>query len=116
MEIKDDKSDDILSEGKTNDKLLQEKLGFTKQDEPLVMPCPHCKIYVIIFKKEINCAIFRHGVFKNNLKQMNPHESKVNCDKFVKENLIYGCGKPFKLEKKIIDKSEYYRLVICDYI
>jgi len=76
-----------------------------------VVTCPHCSEHVMI--QEINCAIFRHGVFKNNPnKQINAHESKENCDKFIKEDLIIGCGKPFKL---VLEKDEY-TAVICDYI
>jgi len=72
--------------------------------------CPHCKLYVMI--QEINCAIFRHGVMKKNNNQMNPHLSKEECDRYVKEDLIIGCGKPFRL---ILEKDEYIA-EICDYI
>ena len=59
-----------------------------------ILKCPHCNEYVIIEK--INCAIFRHGIFKNNLQQIDPHALKELCDFFIQNNLIYGCGKPFK--------------------
>jgi hypothetical protein len=39
-------------------------------------------------KNEINCAIFRHGSYKKNLQQMNPHEKKEECDRLAQENLI----------------------------
>ncbi len=58
--------------------------------------CPHCKEYVII--EQINCAIFRHGVYKNNLCQIPPHLPKPECDNLIEKDLIYGCGKPFKIE------------------
>jgi len=72
--------------------------------------CPHCKLYVII--QEINCAIFRHGIMKKNNSQMNPHLCKGECERYVKEDLIIGCGKPFKI---ILQKDEYIA-EICDYI
>lgn len=72
--------------------------------------CPHCEEYIII--EQINCAIFRHGVFKNNFIQINPHLSKNECDELIKNNLIYGCGKPFK----IILENNVWISVICDYI
>lgn len=72
--------------------------------------CPHCKEYVII--EQLNCAIFRHGVLKSTLKQINPHLSKTQCDKLKESDLIYGCGKPFKV---IAENSEWIS-VICDYI
>ena len=72
----------------------------------LVIICPHCNGMVII--EQLNCAIFRHGVFKASGKQIPPHASKEECDNWVKNNDIYGCGKPFKVEEG--------KAVICDYI
>lgn len=75
--------------------------------------CPHCNNLILIYKNEINCSIFRHGVMKADLKQMDPHLSKSECDRLAKEGLIIGCGKPFKL---VIDKDEEYFAIKCDYI
>ncbi len=72
--------------------------------------CPHCKEWIIIEK--INCAIFRHGVLKNNMQQINPHLSKFECDKLIFKKIIYGCGKPFRLENIKGD----WKAIICDYI
>ncbi len=73
--------------------------------DPLIVECPHCKDPVMI--ESVNCGIFRHGTFKN-FSQVNPHESKENCDRFTAEQEIYGCGKPFQI---INNKAE-----ICQYI
>ena len=83
--------------------------------DQLILECPHCNNLIQILKSQINCAIFRHGVFKTTFLQMCPHESKENCDKFINEELIYGCGKPCKL---IIENetSEEYKLIVCEYI
>ncbi len=72
--------------------------------------CPHCNEYVII--EQINCAIFRHGIFKLNLVQINPHLSKLDCDRLKEQDLIYGCGKPFK----VIFKNNEWIGIECDYI
>ena len=72
--------------------------------------CPHCNITIEII--ELNCKIFRCGIFKNNLKQIDPHLSKNKCDELINNNLIYGCGKPFKVD---IINNEYIS-IICDYI
>jgi hypothetical protein len=72
--------------------------------------CPHCGEYVII--EQINCAIFRHGVMKNNLVQINPHLAKNECDKLKELDLIYGCGKPFK----VILQDNQWIGIECDYI
>jgi hypothetical protein len=90
-------------------------------EDIIFLKCPHCGVFVAIYKKEINCKIFRHGVFKSNFKQINPHETKENCDKYVEEDLIFGCGKPFKIFNIIEhtdsnEKKENYYLENCGYI
>lgn len=77
-------------------------------DEFLIINCPHCKELILINKKEINCAIFRHGVYKHNMEQINPHLNKDECIRLYNSGEIYGCGGPFQL----IDDTP----VICDYI
>jgi hypothetical protein len=45
---------------------------------------------------EINCGIFRHGVYRTGFEQIPPHASKQVCDELYVKNLIYGCGKPLR--------------------
>ena len=72
--------------------------------------CPHCKEPVLIEK--LNCCIFRHGIMKDTLKQMDPHCPKEECDRLFSCGLIYGCGKPFK----IIKTTDGFCIEICEYI
>lgn len=72
--------------------------------------CPHCGGAIEIV--QVNCGIFRHGIFKHNQQQIDPHAPKNICDKVFNEGLIYGCGKPFKINK--IENT--YFTVECDYI
>jgi len=81
-------------------------------DDHIIIQCPHCKEYIQVFKKEFNCKIFRHGILKSNLKQIDPHLKRSECDKLKNDDLIYGCGKPFQL----IELNGSYIAVICDYI
>ena len=76
----------------------------------LILECPHCNSQVII--EQLNCKIFRHGIFKKTNKQINPHATKIECDNYINNNLIYGCGKPFKIN--IV--NNIYKTEICDYI
>ena len=80
-----------------------------KKEEP-VLTCPHCSEFIII--EQINCGIFRHGILKSNNTQINPHACKEECDNFINNNLIYGCGKPFR----IIKKEDKFFIEICEYI
>ena len=73
----------------------------------IIVKCPHCNDEVILFKNEINCKIYRHGVYKENLKQIDPHMDKEGCDHLANNNLIYGCGKPFKLVDDIAIPCDY---------
>jgi hypothetical protein len=75
----------------------------------MIVKCPHCDEYIFI--EELNCKIFRHGIFKNNMKQIDQHSNKEICDYYVKYDLIIGCGKPFEL----IWENEEWKPVICEY-
>ena len=77
--------------------------------EPIVK-CPHCDEFVIIEK--LNCGIFRHGIIKSTLKQMEPHLPKDKCDQLKERNLIFGCGKPFQ----ILIVNGKLNIKKCDYI
>ena len=80
-----------------------------KKEEPVLI-CPHCNEFIII--EQINCGIFRHGTLKSNNTQINPHASKEECQYFINNSLIYGCGKPFR----IIKKEDKFIIEICEYI
>lgn len=71
----------------------------------MIIVCPHCNDYIEIIS--INCSIFRHGVYKNNFQQLNPHLKKEDCDNAIKQDLIYGCGKPFKIVNELVVKCDY---------
>jgi hypothetical protein len=70
----------------------------------IILPCPHCGIFIQVVEQ--NCKIFRCGVYKDSMQQIDPHMPKAQCDAIVTK--IYGCGKPFRL---VHDTFE-----ICDYI
>jgi hypothetical protein len=84
----------------------------------IYVSCPHCNDLVEINISEINCAIFRHGIYKNTIEQIDPHASKDFCDNLVKKNAIFGCGNPFKLfyNKNPTTNVVNYYTEKCDYI
>ena len=87
-----------------------------KDDDYIVVECPYCFMKILILKKDFNCKIFRHGVYKKNSKQIDPHMKKKDCVKLVKENKIYGCGKPYKLQVIKSEEKELYFTEICGYV
>lgn len=74
--------------------------------------CPYCNEYIII--EQVNCAIFRHGIYKSNYIQINPHALKNECEELINNNLIYGCGKPFRIEYNTDTKK--WIAIECEYI
>lgn len=78
-------------------------------NDPILI-CPNCGEFIIIH--QINCGIFRHGVFIKDGTQIEPHSSKEICEYYTKNNLIYGCGKPFQ----IIIENNKIKIFNCDYI
>jgi hypothetical protein len=73
-----------------------------------VIKCPHCGILIEVV--ELNCRIFRCGIYKHNYTQINPHLPKKDCEELVLNNSIYGCGKPFRIPESSTEPVE------CDYI
>lgn len=69
--------------------------------------CPHCCMMCLVKKEDIRCTIFRHAVFKNKLEFVPPHAPKEECDRWIRENLVYGCGKPFKFDGKSVTIIDY---------
>ncbi len=84
----------------------------------IYISCPHCENLVEINISQINCTIFRHGIYKKNMTQIHPHASKDFCDNLVKYNEIYGCGKPFKLfyNRNPTNNVVRFYAEICDYV
>lgn len=78
--------------------------------EMLVVSCPHCNCLVEIL--ELNCRIFRHGVYKENGLQVCPHAPKELCNTLSAESRIHGCGKPFR----VVEKDGVFGAEVCDYL
>lgn len=77
-----------------------------------IFNCPTCSCMIQIFKKDLNCHIFRHGIFKSNGKQINPHSDEKTVLGYISQDLIYGCGHPFKIE----NKDSKLAISVCEWI
>jgi len=71
----------------------------------MIVRCPTCGRYIEIL--QLNCAIFRCGIFKDSYKQLPPHSSQEECEQAIKNGLIFGCGKPFEVIDGTAVKSDY---------
>jgi hypothetical protein len=80
-----------------------------------VLKCLHCNEDFIIYDTDFNCRILRHGVIKATMQPINQHASKEECERLVREGLIYGCGKPMVIIRKSPPPDEY-GVEGCDYI
>lgn len=83
------------------------------ESDYIIFNCPHCNSFIQVYHKELNCHIFRHGIMKDTLKQIDPHLNKEECDRLYSSGFIYGCGKPFQLKK---NEQNQYTANICEYI
>lgn len=83
------------------------KVEYDKEGKVYYFECPHCTCLVSVPVDGINCKIFRHGTMKNDGKQLPPHLSKSECDRLAQEDLIYGCGKPFRFDGEKVEKCDY---------
>ena len=80
-----------------------------------IICCPHCSQPIEII--ELNCRIFRCGIFKATFQQIDPHLCKEICEELVKTQRIYGCGKPFCIiDGKDPAGNTILLSRICDYI
>jgi hypothetical protein len=89
--------------------MTENKSNILEKNTNIIVNCPHCNNPVLIEK--INCGFFRHGILKSNNTQINPHAKKEECDFYINNDLIYGCGKPFR----ILEIDEF-KTEICEYI
>lgn len=83
-----------------------------KDGDIYIFPCPHCHLYTTVGIGEVNCHIFRHGSFKKDYVQLNPHSPKPVCDMAAENDLLFGCGKPFMFKMT----PQGYYVFKCGYI
>lgn len=88
------------------------KAEYDKQTDSYIFACPHCDNMIQVQTKDINCRIFRHGVFKQSQQALPPHASKEMCDKAVASLCLLGCGKPFEMVQTgetswVVNQCEY---------
>lgn len=85
----------------------------TTDNNLLVFECPSCLNIIQVEISQLNCCIFRHGVFKHTHEPINPHASKEECDILISKGLIFGCGKPFRIYGTDVNT---WKAKQCDYI
>lgn len=81
---------------------------FNPETEIYYFECPHCGLLCEVPVVEIRCTIFRHAIFKDGMRYADPHAPKAQCEKWVADGLVYGCGKPFRFDGRTVE--------VCDYI
>ena len=92
--------------------MVRKEVAYISEDETYVFECPHCECSVQVSRYQVNCHIFRHGIVKSTMLQIDPHLSKEECDRLKEEDLIHGCGKPFQL----VREEGGIHAVTCGYI
>jgi len=81
----------------------------------LELRCPHCKSLILLHECKIGgMNILRHGVLKENKQLILPHLSNKIVLKLVQNNLIYGCGKLYKITR-IVQKNGHIGIIAVKY-
>ena len=71
--------------------------------------CCRCGQAFIVERDQLNCRIFRCGIIKTSGVQLEPHATRGVCEYYYNNGLLYGCGKPFRIDDNL-------QVVKCDYI
>ena len=87
--------------------MRSQEITHDKENDIFYFKCPHCSLLCEVPRNEIRCTIFRHANFIHNMSFVPPHASKEECDRWIEENLVYGCGKPFIFDGETVKKCEY---------
>ena len=81
-------------------------------DQFYIFQCPQCQDFIMVKDNELNCRIFRHGVYKDTFQPINPHAPQSLCQQLLVADQIYGCGRPFQ----IVDRQGQLYSQCCPYI
>lgn len=85
-------------------------INYDKDQKTYYFFCPHCNILIAVPTKDIKCTRFCHGNFKKGLKPISPYTTKDESERLLKEDLIYGCGKPFIFDgRKVIKRDTHFK-------
>jgi len=85
----------------------EEAIPITSDGDTFIFECPQCAELLTVERKDVNCRVFRHGVYKSTLQAIDPHTPKDECERLMSEGRIYGCGKPFFFDGVVAKKSDW---------
>ena len=87
-----------------------------------IVKCPHCELLVLVYIKDYNCKIFRHGTYKNDLtKQKTLIDLSLSlisdpdaCNNFNLILVLYFCSRNInyrenQIKEFCIDRLKIYK-------
>jgi hypothetical protein len=77
-------------------------------NERLIMfTCPYeeCQGTITVAPNQVNCGVFRHGVYKATGRPIGAHLSKSKCLELIHQQKVYGCAQPFRIRKILKEVS-----------
>jgi hypothetical protein len=80
---------------------------YNQEEKAYYFECPHCNLLCQVLERDVKCRIFRHAVYKTDMRFVHPHSPKDVCDSLINDGLVWGCGKPFQMEGDKIVKCGY---------
>jgi len=95
---------------------ITKEIVFDYDSKAFIFECPHCNGIIEVKKTQIASKVCRHAVLKSTGKPINPHAPKEECLKLVEDDLIWGCGKPFRFIKDKTKSTGWSHVETCEYI
>jgi predicted protein tyrosine phosphatase len=89
------------------------RVEFDKEANLYSFLCPHCDELCTVLENQVNCRIFRHAQLRpevsgvRRLRWLNMHAPQRECERWVREGLIHGCGRPFRFDGRTVTKCGY---------
>lgn len=62
-----------------------------------VFQCPHCGDTMFLYRKEVECGKIRHGTILTKNRQLHFNISDKKCAQLLRDKLVAGCTKPFRV-------------------
>lgn len=91
----ENKKDTIIEEQQKRPQEEKQDFSPIQADTNILVFCPHCNEPIII--ENLTNHSFRHGIYKSTLKQIPLFITDELSADYVKNGLIYGCGKTFMI-------------------
>lgn len=87
----------VADEAKTEQNAIIKSQKDDRAKVYFVIQCPHCGDTMFLYRKEIKCGKIRHGTILSKNRQLHFNTSDEKCVQLLRDRLVIGCTKPFRV-------------------